>query len=127
MCSCQKRWTNERKFGTIELYIRISLKGCVPMTIKMMQNGEKLTLQPDGRIDTNTSADLASALETLDGISELELDFAKVSYISSAGLRVLLKTHKQMLSAGGMKLINVNDSVMDVFTVTGLSDVFTIK
>ena len=97
------------------------------MTIKMMQSGEKLTLQPDGRIDTNTSADLASALETLDGISELELDFAKVSYISSAELRVLLKTHKQMLSAGGMKLINVNDSVMDVFTVTGLSDVFTIK
>lgn len=97
------------------------------MTIKMVQNGDKLTLQPDGRIDTNTSADLAAALETLDGIAELELDFAKVSYISSAGLRVLLKAYKQMMAAGKMTLVNVNESVMDVFTVTGLSDVFNIE
>ena len=97
------------------------------MTIKMVQNGDKLTLQPDGRIDTNTSADLAAALETLDGIAELVLDFAKVSYISSAGLRVLLKAHKQMMTAGKMTLVNVNESVMDVFTVTGLSDVFNIE
>ena len=60
-------------------------------------------------------------------MNNIERRDKELVYISSAGLRVLLKTHKQMLSAGGMKLINVNDSVMDVFTVTGLSDVFTIK
>lgn len=96
------------------------------MKIKMVQNGEKLTLLPDGRIDTNTSADLAAALETLDGITDLTIDFEKVSYISSAGLRVLLKAHKQMMAEGQMTLIHVSESVMDVFTVTGLSDVFHI-
>ena len=95
------------------------------MTIKMTQNGEKLTLQPDGRIDTNTSADLASALETLDGISELELDFAKVSYISSAGLRVLLRLQKRLPEH--LKVTRVKDSIMDIFEATGFDEILTVE
>ncbi len=95
------------------------------MTIKMTQNGEKLTLQPDGRIDTNTSAELASALETLDGISELELDFAKVSYISSAGLRVLLRLQKRLPEH--LKVTRVKDSIMDIFEATGFDEILTVE
>ena len=65
--------------------------------------------------------------EILDGVTDLVLDMAKVAYISSAGLRVILKVQKRMLCQGSMKLIGVNDSIQEVFEITGFSDILNIE
>ena len=81
----------------------------------------------EGRLDTVTAPELEKELkESLDGVTELVLDFAKLEYISSAGLRVLLATQKIMNRQGGMKLIHVNETIMEIFEVTGFSDILTI-
>ena len=69
----------------------------------------------------------AELSKSLDGISDLTLDFSALEYISSAGLRVLLSSHKAMMSKGGMKIVHVNDVVQEVFEVTGFSDILTIE
>ncbi|MBQ9673094.1 MAG: STAS domain-containing protein [Ruminococcus sp.] len=97
------------------------------MNIKRIADGESLVIMIEGRIDTNTSPDFEKEIENLDGVSDLTLDFKDVAYISSAGLRVLLKAQKKMMVNGEMKLINVNDYVMDVLVVTGFSDILTIE
>ncbi len=98
------------------------------MTINQKKNGSLLTLAIEGRIDTKTAPELEKALEgALDGITELVFDFAEVSYISSAGLRVLLKAQKQMNKQGEMKLIGVNETIMEIFEVTGFSDILSIE
>jgi anti-sigma B factor antagonist len=61
------------------------------------------------------------------GAESLTLDFAKLEYISSAGLRVLLSAHKVMAQKGGMKVIRANEIVMEVFEVTGFADILTIE
>ena len=63
----------------------------------------------------------------LDGVTELIMDFEKLEYISSAGLRVLLSAQKTMNNQGSMKVIHVNDTVMEIFEVTGFVDVLTIE
>ena len=98
------------------------------MTINKTVNGSTLTIALEGRLDTTTSPDLEKALkESLDGATELIMDFSKLDYISSAGLRVLLSAHKVMSPKGGMKVTNVNDIVQEVFEVTGFSDILTIE
>lgn len=98
------------------------------MTINKMTEGTKLTLALSGRMDTSTSPLLDAELEeSLPGVEELVLDFAELSYLSSAGLRVLLSTQKIMARQGSMVLKNVNETVMEVFEITGFVDILTIE
>ena len=98
------------------------------MTINKQQNGTSLTIALEGRLDTTTAPELEKEFKTsLAGIEDLTLDFAQLEYISSAGLRVLLSAQKRMMAQGGMKLVNVNEMVMEVFEVTGFADILTIE
>ena len=98
------------------------------MTINTAKNGAELTICVAGRLDTTTAPDLEKALkESLDGITALTFDFEKLDYISSAGLRVLLSAQKTMAKQGSMKIIHVNELVMEVFDVTGFADILTIE
>ena len=82
----------------------------------------------EGRLDTVTAPETESAIkEILPEITDLTLDFAKLEYISSAGLRVLLSTCKLMKDQGNMKIINVSETVMEIFEVTGFSEILTIE
>lgn len=97
------------------------------MVINTNKNGEELIIAPVGRIDSITAPEFAKSLEdNLDGIKELIIDFEKLDYISSAGLRVLLSTQKTMSKIGNMKLINVGEVIMDVLNITGFVDILTI-
>ncbi|MBQ6120230.1 MAG: STAS domain-containing protein, partial [Clostridia bacterium] len=94
------------------------------MNITKTQNGTSLTIALEGRLDTTTAPELEQALkESMDGANELTLDFAKLDYISSAGLRVLLSAHKAMSKKGGMKVTNVSEIVKEVFDETGFADI----
>lgn len=96
------------------------------MTIKRKVNASTMTVAVDGRIDTATAPEFEKGVKPyLEGIHELILDFKGVDYISSAGLRVLLSLQKMMTVQGGMKLINVNEAVCDVFEVTGFDEILT--
>ena len=98
------------------------------MKIMKNQNGTTLEIALEGRLDTVTAPDLERELkESLDGADALVLDFGKLDYISSAGLRVLLSAHKAMSGKGGMKVKNVNEIVQEVFDVTGFADILTIE
>lgn len=97
------------------------------MTINKISEGEKLTLVLQGRLDTNSSPKLETELaQSLDGVRELVFDFTGVEYISSAGLRVLLATLKMMNRRGSMRLVGVSAEVMEVFEITGFTDILTI-
>ena len=94
---------------------------------KTITNG-KAVFALEGRHDTNTSVELDAALSpVLDDINELVFDLGALEYISSAGLRVLLATHKSLSKKGGMKVTNVNEMIMEIFEVTGFSDILTIE
>ena len=81
-----------------------------------------------GRLDTNSAPELEQALkESLDGVSRLTLDLAGLEYISSAGLRVLLSTQKVMNRQGEMKLLHVSRPIMEIFEVTGFTEILTIE
>ena len=98
------------------------------MTITAKQDAKALTLFLEGRLDTVTAPELESAFEkALPGADSLVLNFEKLDYISSAGLRVLLSGHKQMSQKGGMKVTNANELVREVLDVTGFSDILTIE
>ncbi|MBP5291057.1 MAG: STAS domain-containing protein [Lachnospiraceae bacterium] len=87
-----------------------------------------MTIALEGRLDTITSMELEQSIkESLEDIQELTLDLEKLDYISSAGLRVLLSTQKVMNEKGSMKVIHVNDVVMEIFEVTGFTDILTIE
>ena len=89
---------------------------------------ENTTIILEGRLDTVTSRDLEATLkDLLPGTTNLIFDFTKLDYVSSAGLRVLLSAHKTMLKQGEMKLIHVSPEIMDIFEVTGFSDILTIE
>ena len=91
-------------------------------------DGNRLTVALDGRVDTLTAPQLETELTPLlDGVAALVLDLAQVAYISSAGLRVLLSTHKRMLAAGGtLTIANAVPAVREVFDITGFSDILTL-
>lgn len=81
----------------------------------------------EGRLDTSTAPQLEAEINAnLEGVTEFELNFAKLDYISSAGLRVLLAAQKIMNKQGSMKVCNVNPEIMEVFDITGFSDILTI-
>lgn len=92
-----------------------------------IENG-KACFTLEGRLDTTTAPELENALKgALESANELTLDFSKLDYISSAGLRVLLSAHKAMSGKGGMKLIHVNEIVSEVLEITGFADILTIE
>lgn len=97
------------------------------MDIKKTKNDTTLTLAIEGRIDTTTAPQLEAEVKAdIDGVTELYLDFAEVEYISSAGLRVILSAQKTMNRQGKMVLSHVSEPVMEIFEVTGFSDILTI-
>ena len=98
------------------------------MTITKNLDGTNLVFALEGRLDTMTAPELEAELKkSLDGAETLTMDFGKLDYISSAGLRVLLTAHKAMSAKGGMKVTNVNEIVREVFEVTGFADILTIE
>jgi anti-sigma B factor antagonist len=98
------------------------------MKINHNREAEKLTVAIEGRLDTTTAPELEKALGTLlEGVTDLVLDMTNLEYVSSAGLRVILKAQKVMFRSGKMKLIGVNESIMEVFEITGFSDILEIE
>ncbi len=98
------------------------------MTITKTIESDALTLALSGRLDTTTSPELEDEINaSLAGIHKLTLDFTELSYISSAGLRVLLAAQKKMNVQGEMRVVGVNDTIMEIFEVTGFSDILTIE
>ena len=98
------------------------------MNIEKIVDGKKLTIALTGRMDTTTAPELDAELkQSVSGIKELVLDFAGLEYLSSAGLRVLLAAQKTMNRQGSMVVKNVNETIMEIFEVTGFVDVLTIE
>lgn len=98
------------------------------MTIVEERNNNVLTLKIEGRLDTTTAPTLEITInEKLDGVTELILDMNQLTYVSSAGLRVLLSSQKKMNKIGTMKLIGVCEEVMEVFEMTGFVDILNIE
>ena len=97
------------------------------MTIEKKMENEKMILKISGRLDTQTAPELEKTMEDMEDCKELILDMAELEYISSAGLRVILKAQKLMNTKGEMKLTGVNESVMEVFEITGFSDILIFE
>ena len=98
------------------------------MTIEKTLNGSELTVNLAGRLDTTTAPQLEAELkQSVTGVEKLVLDFAALDYLSSAGLRVLLAAQKAMNKQGEMIIKNVNETIAEIFEVTGFSDVLTIE
>lgn len=95
------------------------------MEIKQFVDGSKLSIQIIGRLDAVSALELDKSLK-LDGISDLTVDLAELEYISSAGLRTLLKIQKKMDKQGSMRIKNIRDNVREVLDMTGFSDFLTI-
>lgn len=98
------------------------------MEIKKVQNGSELELAVIGRLDTTTAPELEKVInDDCAGVERLVLDLAELEYISSAGLRVFIKAQKMMNDQGDMIIRNVNETVNEIFDITGLLSIFTIE
>ena len=98
------------------------------MTIEKIVNGAAVTLKIIGRLDTATAPALEKEIDaSVPGMQELVLDCGELEYVSSAGLRVILKAQKQMNTQGSMKLTAVSETVMEVFDITGFADILNIE
>lgn len=98
------------------------------MKIEKTQEGTKLTIALEGRLDTMTAPELDQELKvSLEGITNLDIDMTKLEYVSSAGLRVLLSAQKVMNKQGEMIVKNASEQIMEVFEVTGFTDILTIQ
>lgn len=97
------------------------------MKIKKELENNVLVLTLEGRLDTVTAPELEREVSDLSGVTDLIFDMKNLEYISSAGLRVILKAQKTMNTQGSMKLKNVGESIMEVFEITGFSDILTIE
>ena len=98
------------------------------MTINKEANGSTLILSLEGKLDTVTAPDLEKEIDACEGtVTDLTIDLEKIDYVSSAGLRVILKAQKMMNKQGSMKLTNVCDEVMEIFDITGFVDILTIE
>jgi anti-sigma B factor antagonist len=98
------------------------------MEIKKIHEGNSLTVQLEGRLDTVTAPELEASLENeLDEVTDLVIDLGGLEYMSSAGLRVMLALQKRMAKQGTMKVIKVNDTIMEIFEITGFRDILTIE
>ena len=98
------------------------------MTINKTIADTAVTLKIFGRLDTTTAPELEATIDgCVAGIKELVLDCSELEYVSSAGLRVILKAQKLMNAQGHMKLTHVNETIMEVFDITGFADILTIE
>lgn len=98
------------------------------MTIEKNKNGNELTVILIGRLDTTTAPGLEAELkQSISGVEKLILDFSSLEYLSSAGLRVLLAAQKVMNKQGEMIVRNVNETIAEIFDVTGFTDILTIE
>ena len=98
------------------------------MTIEKNITADSALLKISGRLDTSTAPELDTAVnECVANINELVLDFSALDYVSSAGLRVILKAQKLMAPKGGMKICHVNETIMEIFDITGFADILTIE
>ena len=98
------------------------------MKINKRSEGSMLTIYIEGRLDTSTSPELSKELDSsLEGVTQLVFDFTLLEYISSSGLRVLLAAQKAMNGKGTMIVKNVSELVMEVFEITGFTDILTIE
>ena len=98
------------------------------MVITKTPEEKKLTVRIEGRLDTSTAPELEKELDgALADYEELVLDLDGLEYLSSAGLRIILASQKKMAAKGGMKVTNVNDVIMEIFEITGFSDILTIE
>ncbi len=98
------------------------------MTISKKQQGSELEIALSGRLDTTTAPQLESELkQSIEGVTALKMDFSELEYISSAGLRVLLAAQKVMNKQGSMVICHANDTIMEVFEITGFVDILTIE
>lgn len=98
------------------------------MNIEKNVIGNATSMKVVGRLDTTTAPQLEAAIDDcIADVKEFVLDCSGLEYVSSAGLRVILKTQKQMNKQGSMKLIHVNDTIMEVFDITGFADILTIE
>ena len=97
------------------------------MTIEIKRSAESTTVELGGRLDTNTAPALEKTInEDLNDVKHLVIDMKSLEYVSSAGLRVLLSTQKKLQKVGSMKVMNVCEEVLEVFEITGFSDILTI-
>lgn len=98
------------------------------MNLNIVKEKTTLTIALEGRLDTTTAPQLEASLKQNIGSCEtLVLDFAQLAYISSAGLRVLLAAQKVMNKQGKMVIKHVNETIMEIFEITGFSDILTIE
>ena len=98
------------------------------LNIEKKINGTELTVTLNGRLETTTAPQLESTVkESLDGVTALNFDMEALEYVSSAGLRVLLSAQKIMNKQGEMKVTHVSETIMEIFEVTGFSDILTIE
>ncbi len=98
------------------------------LNIKKKIENENVLLTLEGRLDTTTAPVLETELkDAIEGAASLTFDLEKLEYISSAGLRVLLATQKSMNKQGEMKVAHVGETIMEIFEVTGFSDILTIE
>ena len=98
------------------------------MTIEKNLNGTELNVKVVGRLDTTTAPELEASLkESFDSIEKLVLDFEDLEYLSSAGLRVVLSAQKVMNKQGEMIIRNVNETIYEIFDITGFVDILTIE
>ena len=98
------------------------------LTIEKIQEGSKTIFALEGKLDTITAPDMEEQVkECLDDVQELILDFTKLKYISSAGLRVLLATQQDLPDGGTMTITGVDPVIMDILEVTGFAEILTIE
>ena len=98
------------------------------LNIEKKGDAPTLTLALTGRVDTTTAPELEAVIkQSLGGVTELNIDMAALEYISSAGLRVLLSAQKRMNKQGSLVILNANESLMEIFEVTGFIDILTIR
>ena len=98
------------------------------MTIEIEKITEETIIRLSGRLDTTTAPSLEKAInEDVADEKNLVFDVKFLEYVSSAGLRVILSTQKKMQNIGSMKFINVSEAVMEVFQITGFTDILTIE
>ena len=98
------------------------------MEINKIKDGTALTIKLEGRLDTVSAPQLETELKkSISGVETLIFDFAKLEYLSSAGLRVLLSSQKVMNRQGQMIIKNVNSTIADIFEVTGFSEILTVE
>ena len=107
--------------------INITVEENSRMLINKTVNGSELTVALDGRLDTTTAPQLEKELDSLSDIKMLIIDMEKLVYVSSAGLRVLLKAQKVMNKQGKMTVKNVSQEIKEIFEVTGFDELLNIE